>query len=78
MLGCDDLRDGLTDAAVAQQPDAYDADVEMNRAIERYLWPCGRHSASLYLPRFRAGVSTWAIAAWLLWRRRACSLGHSR
>jgi hypothetical protein len=33
----------------------------------------------LSLPVHRAGSSTWALAkgAWLLWRRRACSLSHS-
>ena len=33
---------------------------------------CRAGSADLrYLPRYRAGISTWAIAAWLLWRLRA-------
>jgi len=66
--------DGTTHACAAGQHDA------ANRGLpwERVVLPTAAQSTSLYLPRYRAGSSTWAVAAWLLWRRRACSLSHSR
>ena len=54
------------------------ATTERDLPWERGVLSTATQSTSLYLPRYRAGSSTWAIAAWLLWRRRACSLSHSR